>query len=373
MHNHRHRIPIRQSLFLMVLICIALLLLPATGQAASVFPDVNGHWAEAEINYLYGQGVIGGLPDGTFGVNLPITRAQAAKMIAFEQHLADQAASFADVPSSHWASGVIGAVAAAGLMSGYPDGLFHPDRQLTRAEAAAILANTFDLSATPAAATFSDVGLSHWASGSVEGMVANFVAAGYPDGSFRPGHQVSRGEFSVFLARILFPDFQAQLKLVSRSAMVVQALHDQDLAAIQPYVHPVKGLRFSPYNYVQSSDLVFPASAMPGFLADTTLFNWGIQDGSGFPIVETTADYFPRYVFNKDYTQPDEIQINNIVSRGSLINNITTFYPNASIVEYFVSGTEVYGGMDWGSLYLIYEDFSGFWYLVGIVHGEWTT
>ena len=360
-------------LFLFVL-SLSFLLLPSPVQAAPAsFPDVSGHWAEAEINYLLGQGIVGGLPSGNFGVNLPITRAQAAKMIAVQQALPSQTAAFSDVSAAHWANGVIGAVAAAGLMGGFPDGSFHPDQPLTRAEAAALLANTFLLSATITTPTYSDVSLAHWASGAVEGMAANFIAAGYPDGSFQPGKKVSRGEFSVFLARALNPVFKVKVQLLSLSATIVQNLQSQNLTAIQPYVHPTLGLRFSPYNYVQASDLVFPASAMPGLLASSTLYSWGFEDGSGNPINKTPYNYFQRYVINKNYTAPDEIKYNTIITRGTLINNIATFYPAANIVEYHVYGSAVYSGMDWGSLYLIYENYLGNWYLTGIVHGEWTT
>lgn len=58
-------------------------LFPAgNGEAARSFTDVSGsYWAKEEISYLSGKQIITGLPDGSFGVNQPISRAEAAVMM----------------------------------------------------------------------------------------------------------------------------------------------------------------------------------------------------------------------------------------------------------------------------------------------------
>ena len=145
------------------------------------------------------------------------------------------------------------------------------------------------------------------------------------------------------------------------------------LTDLQPYIHPVKGVRFSPYEYVENSHLIFNIGSLPGLLSETTVYNWGTEDGTGDPILKTPQQYFDRYVNNKDYTTPDDIQINTLIGRGSLINNIPTFYPSGTFVEFHVEGTTTYGGMDWGSTYVVFENYNNIWYVVAIVHGEWTT
>lgn len=341
--------------------------------AASGFSDANGHWAENEITYLKNAGIVNGYPNGTFGVGNSITRAEVATMIANQQNLPWQAASFPDVTASHWANGTIGAVAAAGIMGGYPDGTFRPGLPLTRAEAAKVLAQAYQLTASPVSPTFSDVSSSHWAYANIEALVANYITVGYPDGTFKPSNHVTRAEFAVFLARVLNPSFTQQLQLLATTANVVQLLSTEDMAGLQPYIHPLQGVRFSPYYYVENSHLTFNAAAIPGLLTNPTVYTWGTEDGTGDPINKNGLDYFNRYVMNKDYTNPDQIVYNSIVLRGSMINNIQSFYPNAVFVEYFVDGTPTYGGLDWGSLYIIYEQHNNNWYIVGIVHGEWTT
>ena len=318
--------------------------------------------------------MVGGLPDGTFGVNEPITRAQAATLIFNEQGLLTQPAAYPDVPAGHWANGYIGAITAAGVMSGFPDGNFYPNNLLTRAEAATVLANAYQITGTLQSQTFSDVGSGHWAYAGIEGLAENFIAAGYPDGTFLPQANVTRGEFAVFVARVLHAPFTEKLQLLSTTTQILQILQDEDMAAFQAYVHPVAGVRFSPYYYVQANHLVFNASAIPNLLSDPSIYNWGEEDGTGDPINRTAQDYFDRYVNRKDYSNPDDIQYNTIMQRASLINNIPTFYPNATFVEYHVEGTSPqYGGLDWGSIYVIYENYQGNWYVVGIANAEWTT
>ncbi len=352
---------------------ITLLALGGSVLAASNFPDANNHWAEDEIEYLENLGLVSGLPDGTYGVGNPITRAQVAQLIANEQGLASTPAPYPDVPAGHWGSGAIGAVTAAGLMGGFPDGTFRPDDYLTRAQAATVLANAYQTSASPASPTFPDVPIGHWAYAAVEGLVADFVAAGYPDGTFAPNTDVTRAEFAVFLARVLEPTFTTPLQLLAKTQDVVTALDAEDMDAFSDFVHPTLGVRFSPYSYVLSSHLVFTASAVENLLTDPTVYNWGTEDGTGDPIMKTPQEYFDRYVIDKDYTSPDDIQYNNVVQRGSMLVNIPTFYPNGIFVEYYVEGTAQYVGMDWGSLYVVFEEDGGDWYVVGIVHGEWTT
>jgi len=70
---------------------------------------------------------------------------------------------------------------------------------------------------------------------------------------------------------------------------------------------------------------------------------------------------------------PDVTYNSETLSSGNLINNIRESYPAAIIVEYHFPGfEEKYGGMDWTSLWLVFEKQGSEWYLVGLVHGEWT-
>jgi hypothetical protein len=87
------------------------------------------------------------------------------------------------------------------VFNGYPDGRFHPERQLTRAETAAILARVKDLPAPSSAGLYHDVPANHWAYGYVQKVTASGYMNG-SGGSFRPDQPISRAEFVVLMLRV---------------------------------------------------------------------------------------------------------------------------------------------------------------------------
>lgn len=164
--------------------------------------------------------------------------------------------------------------------------------------------------------------------------------------------------------------------IAARAGQVILALKGRDLTELSGLVHPDKGVRFSPYTYVQvveGGDLVFSATQIPGLWSDPTIYPWGIYDGSGEPIDLTFRQYFERFVYDVDFARPDVVGFDQTVGQGNTINNIAEVYPEAVVVEYHFEGLDPqYAGMDWRSLRLILEESRGTWYLVGIVHDEWT-
>ncbi|MBK8189556.1 MAG: S-layer homology domain-containing protein [Vampirovibrionales bacterium] len=131
------------------------LLSAAIAAPALAFTDTASHWASRPIDRLSSQGVLGGYPDGSFRPHGGITRAEFAATLVKAMGLPagsmnGDAPSFRDVPASHWAYGSIEAVRANGLVNGYPGGVFMPNRNISRAESLAILANAARLPMTPA-------------------------------------------------------------------------------------------------------------------------------------------------------------------------------------------------------------------------------
>jgi hypothetical protein len=139
-------------------------------------------------------------------------------------------------------------------------------------------------------------------------------------------------------------------------------------------VHPTQSVRFSPYTFVrEGTDLSFTAEQLPGLWADPAVYTWGVFDGSGEPIELTFQNYFERFVYDVEFAQPHAVGFDTFVGAGNTINNIREVYPSALVVEYYFEGFDPdLGGMDWRSLRLVLEEHGGVWYLVGIVHDEWT-
>lgn len=169
-------------------------------------------------------------------------------------------------------------------------------------------------------------------------------------------------------------------QVAARAAKAIMALKEQDIDELAGLVHPVKGVTFSPYTYVRplqgapgEADLVFSASQLRDLWSDTTIYHWGAYDGSGEPIELTFPEYYERFVYDVDFARPDAVGFDETVGQGNTINNIAEVYPNAVTVEYHFEGIDAqYEGMDWRSLRLVLEEVDGVWYVVGIVHDEWT-
>nr|WP_288666274.1 S-layer homology domain-containing protein [uncultured Anaerotignum sp.] len=113
--------------------------------------------------------------------------------------------NFSDVKNGSWFYSAVARAVAAGYVKGYSDGSFKPNNTITRAEAAMMIANTAKLSANEAGAyRFTDIGsIPAWARGSVGAVVAAGYMTGYPDGSFDANASISRAEAVSSLNRML--------------------------------------------------------------------------------------------------------------------------------------------------------------------------
>jgi outer membrane murein-binding lipoprotein Lpp len=163
-------------------------------------------------------------------------------------------------------------------------------------------------------------------------------------------------------------------EVLLRAIEAVNYLKNKDMEGLASVVHPLMGVRFTPYEYIDlQNDLVFTKDRIATFLEDTQNYTWGSFDGSGEPIIMTFSEYFDRFIYDVDFANAQMIGNNYSIGKGNSQNNISEAYPDAYYIEFHFPGFEPeYEGMDWRSLRLVYEKMDGVWYLVGIVHGEWT-
>ncbi|MBO8138415.1 MAG: S-layer homology domain-containing protein [Desulfotomaculum sp.] len=190
------------------IVFIVFLFFTMTGHAlASGFADVHEHWAEKEINKWAEKGLIGGYNDGTFKPNKEVTRAEFTALInrAFGISKNNAAVSFIDVEADSWYYGDVAAAKAAGYIGGYSDQTFRPNQTITRQEAASILARLLNLKTTTGSLTvFKDTEkISAWARDSVVAVVNNGLMKGMPGGTFQPLKSITRAEAVVSLDRAL--------------------------------------------------------------------------------------------------------------------------------------------------------------------------
>lgn len=162
-------------------------------------------------------------------------------------------------------------------------------------------------------------------------------------------------------------------EVVALAQTVAGALKTADYSRLEEFILPEFCLRFSPYPYLQASDLAFCPGQLGGLSGSNTLYSWGRYDGSGEPIELSFDSYHQRFVYDQDFFQPEIVGLNQEVSSGNAINNIPEIFPDGMIVEYHFSGFDPqYGGMDWRSLRMVFVQEKGGWFLVALVHGEWT-
>lgn len=165
-------------------------------------PDDTGvsGWLDTTSHVQY----LSGYPGGLFIPNGNMTRAEAAQM--FYNLLLDKdvpiTVSFTDVDDGAWYADAIHTLASLGVLNGVGGGRFAPGRSITRAEFTAIAMRFAELS-TGGSNIFSDVPAQAWYYDYVVGSVKYGWIAGYPDGTFRPNATISRAEAAAIVNRML--------------------------------------------------------------------------------------------------------------------------------------------------------------------------
>ena len=162
--------------------------------------------------------------------------------------------------------------------------------------------------------------------------------------------------------------------LLNAACTVVRALRQKDYSTVASFVHPDRGVTFTPYSTVNpESDLAFSREQIMNLTQNTAVYTWGSVDGHGGPIEMTIEQYFERYVFNADYSQAPRIGVDQVMMHGNALENLADSYPQGRFVDFcFPQLTQKGDGLDWCSLKLVFEPGDSNWLLVGVVHGEWT-
>ena len=165
-------------------------------------PDDTGvsDWLETDEHNAY----LTGYPDSTFRPDRNMTRAEVAQMFyaLLKNKNVTVTASFSDVPAGAWYATAVNTMASLGMMDGYPDGTFHPDAPITRAEFATV-ALAFAYDPARASCSYTDVSVGAWYYTYVAQATTYGWIGGYYDGSFRPNNPITRTEVCVIVNNML--------------------------------------------------------------------------------------------------------------------------------------------------------------------------
>lgn len=171
---------------------------------------------EIHFNYVIGY------TDGTIRPNNDISRAEVATI--FFRLLTDEArtqydkttSSFSDIKDGAWCCRAVSTLTNMGIIKGYTDGTFQPNKSITRAELATIIARFAKLDVNTK--TFSDIN-GHWAQKNIELAAGNGWINGYEDGTFRPNNNITRAETFAMINRVLDRQTESVSDLLPTSEM----------------------------------------------------------------------------------------------------------------------------------------------------------
>jgi trimeric autotransporter adhesin len=176
----------------------------APAASAAELSDIAGHRHAEAINALVEQNIISGYPDGTFRPDVTVTRGEAAIMIARAKGLIGEGETpkvdFSDVTASSKAYEAIAKLADKGIISGYEDGTYRPDKKVKRGEMAVILTKAFDLELGDGEGTpFTDVSSKTAVGPYVEAIYNAKITNGVKTNSFGVSQETKRGDFAKFV------------------------------------------------------------------------------------------------------------------------------------------------------------------------------
>lgn len=177
------------------------------------FTDIDDYWAADYVDFLYNADITTGYSDGTFRPNQNISRAQFAVMLY--RYLKLDANKYESVSLPFMDLGQIPAYALPAAKALYSEGIitgsekngklyFDPDSSLTRAQAAAMIGRTQAKGYAEAELTFTDNGkIPAYAAPYIRTMTAQGVISGYSDGSFKPNNNITRGQMAKILYNLM--------------------------------------------------------------------------------------------------------------------------------------------------------------------------
>ncbi len=315
-------------------LCLVVALCLVFGLASTAYgsmPDVNSHWAQASIEKWVESGLITGYPDGTFKPDNSITRAEFSVLANKAcEYTAGGPVTFSDVNTTDWYYEEVARAVAAGYISGYPDGTFKPNGEITRQEVAVVIARILELdtSDTSALAGFTDAeAIPEWSQGFINAVVAMGCMQGYPDLTFQATKSITRAEAVVTL------DNAIAIKTVATYTYDEAGTYgpETDTATAEGNVTiTVPGVTLQ--NTLITGDLLLEEGIGDG---DVTLKNITVKGNTTIKGGGTDSVYL------EDCTLPS-VTISRegvrVVASGSTSVNIVTLESGATLVEVTLTG-----------------------------------
>jgi len=178
--------------------------------------------------------------------------------------------------------------------------------------------------------------------------------------------------YESYFPKLSSEESQAVIETVDSEIIIL--LNQRNYTQLANYIHPEKGVRFTPYSESKATDqLLTKEEFLDNIKTDPTL-NWGYyanpDNPEGFPIELTLNEYLETFVYQGDYINSDVIGYNERVNHHFFF--LPEFehieYKDSIVVEHFIDD-DLY---DFLSIKIVYQKYEESWYIVAFINNEWT-
>lgn len=194
----------------LIALALGVFLVLASPLSALAFFDTQGHWAGNTVRHLAARDIVHGKSAEVFAPNLPVTRAEFATLLANglgqgeeTRSLQHGSSSFSDIYSGFWAKGSLELCFELQIMVPDSRGRCYPNRSITRAETAVMVAKALGLAGTEGLSFADSTRIPAWAAEAISAVSNAEILKGFPDGTFRPQNNLTRAEAAVIIEKIL--------------------------------------------------------------------------------------------------------------------------------------------------------------------------
>ena len=278
----RKRVVLMRIKGFFVSLAVVAVMIPIPVQAA-VYSDIAGHKDEAYITEYSAAGLVSGYPDGTFMPDAPITRAEVTALInKLDLPAANQkVSSFSDVPANEWYYTIINEAVKSGLVSGYEDNTFQPQKTITRFEAISIVSRMIEGNGNVTLPYFDSSSIPAWVDGAVKNLYAAGVIGTYDGNMIQGNTAITRAEMVRMLDKMMRTyDFDTEEISVTKTTNTANK-PETVTAAVSNFPHDVLGyltiesIGIKKYPVKDGADLETIKTAI-GHFAETPLWNGNV-------------------------------------------------------------------------------------------------
>lgn len=170
------------------------------------------------------------------------------------------------------------------------------------------------------------------------------------------------------------PVTTSEQKVLATAREVISALSARDYQKLEGLVSS-DGLSLNFYPQLDLVKNLIPKSEISIIPKDTEIYLWGYTDGKGDPINLTRAEFLSKGIYTNsvDYLKAPDVAVNKILGNGNYGNTIDKDVNGRTYVAFHFSGFDPkYAGMDWTTLYLVFDSVNGEYKLRGIAKDNWS-